>query len=227
MLAGVIEPLRAIFFDLDDTLCDTEATTLVRFRASVQALAAVDHRWDGEHLLARLSSLPKGEPRLLQLLEELELTGTLAAQAAVEAHDAAVLAHLQAVPGVFEALGELGQRFTLGVITNGPSAWQRKKLQTLGLVPYFPIVLISEAVAWSKPDAQIFHAALAKAGCRPGQALYVGDRWEVDIQGAVAAGMRAAWITPHPASSPPGPEASFILLSVAHLPAALRARGLL
>ncbi|MEK7810312.1 MAG: HAD hydrolase-like protein [Pseudomonadota bacterium] len=35
---------------------------------------------------------------------------------------------------------------------------------------------------------------------RPGQARHVGDRWEADIRGAVAAGMRAAWITPHPAS---------------------------
>jgi HAD superfamily hydrolase (TIGR01509 family) len=224
--------LQAVFFDLDDTLCDTDGTVSVRFQAGLRALTQVDRRWSYDDLMARVFDRPKDSrhwpsPRLPRFLEELGVAGTPAAQAALKAHDAALLAHIRPMPGVPGTLEELAQGLTLGVVTNGPGLWQREKLQAAGLVTYFTILLISEEVGWSKPDPRIFQAALAQARCPAERALFCGDRWRIDIQGASAVGMHTAWIVPDPSTQPPGPEATLVLPSVAHLPAALREQGML
>lgn len=55
-------------------------------------------------------------------------------------------------------------------------------------------VLISEAVGAYKPGAPIFRAALERLGLRPDEVLHVGDSDVDDVQGAKAAGLRAAWV---------------------------------
>jgi hypothetical protein len=49
-------------------------------------------------------------------------------------------------------------------------------------------------IGWRKPDRRIFVEALCRFGCAPGDALFVGDRLDWDIQGAVDAGIRALLI---------------------------------
>ena len=55
-------------------------------------------------------------------------------------------------------------------------------------------VLISEAVGAYKPGGPIFRAALERLGLRPDEVLHVGDSDVDDVQGAKAAGLRAAWV---------------------------------
>ena len=55
-------------------------------------------------------------------------------------------------------------------------------------------VLISEAVGAYKPDRRVFEAALTRLGLRPDEVLHVGDSDVDDVQGAQAAGLRAAWV---------------------------------
>ena len=52
-------------------------------------------------------------------------------------------------------------------------------------------VITSAEVGVAKPDRRIFEAALAAAGCAPGEAVHVGDSAENDVAGAEAAGIRA------------------------------------
>jgi HAD superfamily hydrolase (TIGR01509 family) len=54
-------------------------------------------------------------------------------------------------------------------------------------------VTLSGVVGYEKPDPRIFAAALAEAGVRPDEAVFVGDRLEVDVTGAKAARMRTVW----------------------------------
>jgi putative hydrolase of the HAD superfamily len=52
-------------------------------------------------------------------------------------------------------------------------------------------------IAWTKPHAEAFRAALGAVGVAdPGEAVFVGDRLFDDIHGAKAVGMKAIWI-PH------------------------------
>jgi putative hydrolase of the HAD superfamily len=81
----------------------------------------------------------------------------------------------------------------LGLITNGSLRMQSRKLQCLGLSPWFDTVLISDAEGVSKPDRQIFHRALDRLDTTPDRAVFVGDHPEIDVAGARAAGMQAIW----------------------------------
>jgi putative hydrolase of the HAD superfamily len=81
----------------------------------------------------------------------------------------------------------------LGLITNGSFRMQSRKLQCLALSPLFDTILISDVEGISKPDRQIFHRALERLNTNPAQAVFVGDHPEVDVAGALAAGMQAIW----------------------------------
>jgi putative hydrolase of the HAD superfamily len=81
----------------------------------------------------------------------------------------------------------------LGLITNGSVRMQGGKLESLALAPMFDTVLIADAEGVSKPDPQIFHRALERLDTNPPQAVYVGDRPDIDVAGARAAGMQAIW----------------------------------
>lgn len=69
-------------------------------------------------------------------------------------------------------------------------------LATLGLTPYLEFVLDSSEVGMEKPDARIFRLALERSGLAPGEAVYVGDLYSVDVCGARAVGMGAVLLDP-------------------------------
>jgi len=48
-------------------------------------------------------------------------------------------------------------------------------------------------VGYKKPDSRIFEHALRLARVQPHEALFVGDRLDIDVEGARAAGMHAVW----------------------------------
>jgi putative hydrolase of the HAD superfamily len=89
-------------------------------------------------------------------------------------------------------------RIKLGVITNGATERQQRKLESLGIFSWFDVVLISEKEGVRKPDAEIFHRALARCGVEASEAIFVGDHPDADIGGALGAGLRAVWkVTPY------------------------------
>jgi len=84
-------------------------------------------------------------------------------------------------------------RKKLGVITNGGTARQQNKLELLGISEAFDTVLISESEGVRKPDLAIFQRALERCGVESCEALFVGDHPEMDVAGAVRAGLTAVW----------------------------------
>src|SRR5204863_7203228 len=64
-------------------------------------------------------------------------------------------------------------------------------LERIGIAPLVDAVVASAVVGAAKPDPRIFHAALERAGCRPGEALHVGDSVTADVEGATAVGIHA------------------------------------
>ncbi len=63
-------------------------------------------------------------------------------------------------------------------------------LERCGLAEHLDAALSSAAAGARKPDPAIFAAALELAGCRPAEAIHVGDTREEDVAGAHAAGIR-------------------------------------
>lgn len=89
-------------------------------------------------------------------------------------------------------LRERGLRLVL--VSNIDDDFLEPMLDNLGLRAHLDDWISSEAARSCKPDARIFRQALARAGCEPGEALFVGDSRIHDIQGARAVGIPAVLI---------------------------------
>ena len=84
----------------------------------------------------------------------------------------------------------------LGIITNGPSDGQRKKLERSGLGRFFTEdrITVSGDYPFKKPDPRLFQEGCRKLGVRPEEAVYVGDLFYRDVLGSANAGMTPVWI---------------------------------
>ncbi len=84
----------------------------------------------------------------------------------------------------------------MGVLSNFDSRLY-KVLKGLNLEQFFTSVTISTAVGFAKPEAGIFAAALAEYNCAPQTAWHIGDSWDDDVVGAIAAGLHPIWLNRH------------------------------
>ena len=93
-------------------------------------------------------------------------------------------------------LSDLQKKYILGIITNGPSDGQRKKLQKSGLLEFFDEshIVVSGDLPFRKPDPRIFLHACEKMNIEPQEAVYVGDLYGRDVIGARRAGLTPIWI---------------------------------
>ncbi len=93
-------------------------------------------------------------------------------------------------PYTFEILGYLTEKkYKLHLITNGFEKTQHSKLQNSGLSNYFIEVITSEGSNSLKPKKEIFDYAFKKTGAAPAESIMIGDTIDVDILGALNAGI--------------------------------------
>jgi putative hydrolase of the HAD superfamily len=85
-----------------------------------------------------------------------------------------------------EALQARG--YYLGVISNSIGTME-EQLRRVDLACYFGAILDSAIVGVEKPDARIFHMALARTGVEASEAVFVGDIHATDVGGAQGAGL--------------------------------------
>lgn len=69
-----------------------------------------------------------------------------------------------------------------------------EELRQDGILHYFEVVISSDQVGYRKPHPRIFEAALEALALEGAQVAHVGDRPDVDVRGARAAGMYAIWM---------------------------------
>lgn len=99
----------------------------------------------------------------------------------------------QLYPGVPELLDKLRARYKLGIIANQLPGTE-KRLEKYGISGYFDVIAASAEVGFDKPDARIFTWAMEMAGCRPEEAMMIGDRIDNDIIPAAKLGMHTIWV---------------------------------
>ena len=205
--------LRAVFFDIDPTLHDLDTA----FEPAVQVVFASVCREAGVDLakLKHCLHVVWGElwGRFLSgaVQEGLlyrEWFGTALPAAAITVPGSALAALAEQYLAAFEAglclfpdvrpslraLRAARPEVVLGLLSNGPSLRQRRRISAQGLDAFFPIRVISEEVGRAKPDRAFFGAALDLAGVAPAEAVMVGDDPRTDIAGAKGAGIRAVWL---------------------------------
>jgi putative hydrolase of the HAD superfamily len=101
------------------------------------------------------------------------------------------------LPGVPALLAELAQRFTLVLVTNTHHApLVHGHIVRMAIDSHFHSVITSVEHGRRKPSPCIFQRALELASGRPESAVYVGDSFAADYQGALQAGLRPLLIDP-------------------------------
>ena len=103
------------------------------------------------------------------------------------------------MPGVREALLEFQRAgVPLGVVSNasfGPEII-RHELGKHGLADFFSEIVVSSEYAVRKPNPLLYETAAARLGVQPVEIWFIGDRLDIDVVGARAAGMTPIWYTP-------------------------------
>jgi putative hydrolase of the HAD superfamily len=123
------------------------------------------------------------------------------------------------VPGVLEELGRM--RVARVVVSNWDVSLHGVLAQT-GLTPLLDGAVISAQEGVAKPDPEIFARALAVAGVLAEEAVHVGDTPEVDVAGALAAGVRAVHVDRDCAGPPVAVAGVLSMPSLAGLPGFVR-----
>lgn len=98
-------------------------------------------------------------------------------------------------PETVDTLKTLRQKGVLvGLITNGYSSMQGRKLDIAGIRPLLHLSVVSGDEGIRKPDPEIFRRAAARLGVSPADCVYVGDHPYYDLSGATEAGMRVVYV---------------------------------
>jgi len=84
--------------------------------------------------------------------------------------------------------------YSLHLITNGFEQVQHSKLQIAGIAHFFGEVITSEGSNFIKPNKEIFDYAFQKTNALPQKSIMIGDNIEVDIQGAINAGIDQIYV---------------------------------
>ena len=216
----------AVLFDLDGTLCERTQDTELLYAAAFERVG-VEPFGDPESLWASLEGPPDhddwigyigaGFARLAAQHGRTEVD-PLALASAVQSlvDDTAVALR----PGAAIALDHAASVGPVGLVTNGPAASQRTKLESLGIAGRFSTLVFGADLARKKPHAQPFEQALASIDVPPNRALYVGNSLEYDVAGAQMAGLSVAWLCDDGDElGPYSPE--YVLPELTELPAVL------
>jgi len=188
MNAADLSSIRALIFDLDGTLIDSQ-------RDLIHSVNAMLLEMGREQLHEDTISgyIGHGAPQLIGR--------ALGEGASAEERERGLKFFLGyyedhkmdttcAYPGVPEALEQLAV-FPMAVLTNKPVRVSRRILDALGLAKYFRAVYGGNSFETKKPDPLGAQTILRELGAAPRQAVLIGDS-EVDVQTARNAGTLAA-----------------------------------
>jgi len=220
--------VKAILFDVDDTLFDYRGASRLGILGYLAALGEVADedagaRWE-ELERVEYARFLTGELTFVE--QRRERARAMASQplgdAEADAWFAGYREHFEAAWRTFEdvtpTLAALAG-YGLGVLSNSDTAYQRGKLHRLGLGDTFRTVLGIDTIGAAKPDPAAFLAGCAALGCAPDETAYVGDLLDVDALGATAAGLRGIWLDRTGTGG--GPPGVARVTSLAELPALL------
>lgn len=167
--------IQWIFFDIGSTLVDEEEAYRHRVREMIRGTdVSFEQFWE-----KRIQFAKEGDNGDQKAIEYYGLYKT-------PWHSEDERPYPDAAP----VLAELKKRgFRLGVIAN-QNPGTRDRLANWDLLPSFDVVVASAEAGVAKPDPAIFRIALEQAGCRPENAVMVGDRLDNDIRPAKELGMK-------------------------------------
>ena len=190
--------IKAVFFDIDDTLYDTSGFARLARKAAINVMidAGLPLSSDEAYKLLKEIIKEKGSnyDKHFNILTRRvfgEEKPLLIALGMITYHNVkfALLRLFPKTPSTLIYLKSKG--YHLGVISDGITIKQWEKLIRLGLHHFFDEVVTSEEAGVEKPDEKIFRLALDRMGCQPTNSIMIGNKFNKDIIGAINIGMSA------------------------------------
>jgi putative hydrolase of the HAD superfamily len=183
--------IAAVLFDLDDTLYP-QAAWLDGAWAAVAARGAALGVPEAELLAALrgVAALGSDRGRIIDRALARCACGDVDVAPLVDAFRAHAPAELHCYPGVAEALRALSALLPVGIVTDGDPVIQRAKIRALGLAADVVVYSDENGRRHRKPDPLPFANALDALALDARDVVFVGDRPDKDVAGAIAAGMR-------------------------------------
>ena len=199
--------IKAVLFDLDGTLCDSDTAWSIAQSETFQLLhkhypnvsgEAIANAWRTVHQrlfqqlgAGKLSMADVRDARFQCLFEELGLPAGKVMEELSDSFCSCYLTSLRLYEDV-TVLDEL-HAYHIGIITNGAhdehTDSQLSKVRHLRLSERIQSLTISGEIGVRKPKVGIFKVACERAAVLPKEAVYVGDTIQNDIVGANRAGM--------------------------------------
>ena len=161
--------LKAILFDLDGTIADTNTLIFESFRHTF--LAHDIHRVTDEEIYSffgepLLTSMRRYAPDQAEELVETYRTYNAGI------HDE-MIRHFPGVRETLETLSVMG--LELGIVTSKKGDVARRSLKALNLTDFFKVIVTPESTVQHKPDPAPVLFAMDTLGCRPDECMMVGD----------------------------------------------------
>lgn len=212
--------LKALFLDMDDTLCDTQAANAAAMAQMAQTftrlygekfnsentakayVSGIYRQWNKQQSARYISIIENnGESAYrVQLICDLvaaqgqEVPDQATAQAMQDQFDADRISGFGFYPGIEAFLAEARKTLTLVVITNGPTFSQHPKVKAVNMKAHVDHLLIGGEEPEEKPAQSIFQKALSLAACEAHEACHIGDNLTTDVGGANATGIPSVWV---------------------------------
>ncbi|NPA06050.1 MAG: HAD family hydrolase [Chloroflexi bacterium] len=180
--------VRAIFFDLDGTLRDTDDELVHRLARGLSWLAPWTARATRERWARRMVMALESPVNALYAWADRWHLDTLFHRLPWPRKDQVARGRL--VPGVRETIPTLAAHYPLALVSAGSEHVARAFLQHTGLAPYFRIVVGGPTYRRTKPHPEPIVRTAQALGLAPAHVLMVGDT-TVDIRAAKAAGAQA------------------------------------
>jgi putative hydrolase of the HAD superfamily len=204
-----LDSIKAIFFDLGDTLASTDPPYLYRIAQAMReaGLEISNEEFEVEYIKADYKLFLKHKERggitprehrewFLPILYESLLPGQEVDQFRRKVREAMGQIEFGRVtlPGATELLDYLKAKgYILAVISNNDGRTE-EKCDEVSIRGYFDIILDSTNLDLIKPDSRIFEHALNRLGLTTSEAIHIGDMYGADVMGGMNAGLDVIWV---------------------------------
>ncbi len=218
------ELIKAIIFDLDNTLVDFMLLKRAAIDAAAVAMVDAGLHLSPEEIKKRINEIYDAEGIEYQQVFDHLLNGELGEvdykimSAGIVAYRKAREAALKPYPGVLPTLIELIKMgMKLAVVSDAPSkeAWLR--LSYINFQHFFDVVITYDKSRERKPSPVPFNMALKELGLEPHECLMIGDWAERDIVGAKKVGMKTVFARYGDTFDTKNPESDYDINSVTEL----------
>jgi len=202
-----MSPIRAVLFDVDDTLYSTTDFARRARRNAVRGMIRAGLALPEEEVIQELEEVIREfgsnyehhyDKLLMRLSREAQqgVNPAMIVAGGVVAYHDTKFEELHPFDDVKPLLAALAQaRVRTGVITHGWTSKQSEKLIRLGIADLLDprAIFISDQVGISKPNPKLYGQALRSLGLDAPSVVYVGDSLANDIAPPKGLGMIAIW----------------------------------